>query len=76
MGKWFLTDYSATVGRILMTFSRDPHAISIQIEIEIEKKSALEHQILQIMQILPTGNSITVFMGTKFYTKNDFVSFF
>ena len=73
MWKWFLTDYSATVGQILMIFSRDPHAISIQIEIEIEKKSALEHQILQI---LPTGNSITVFMGTKFYTKNDFVSFF
>ena len=76
MGKWFLADYSATVGQILMIFSRDPHAISIQIEIEIEKKSALEHQILQILQFLPTGNSITVFMGTKFYTKNDFVTFF
>ena len=25
MGKWFLTDYSATVGRILMIFSADPH---------------------------------------------------
>ena len=29
MGKWFLTDYSATVGRILMIFSADPHENSI-----------------------------------------------
>ena len=33
MGKWFLTDYSATVGRILMIFSADPYEISIVIVI-------------------------------------------
>ena len=27
MGKWFLTDNSATVGRILMISSADPHEI-------------------------------------------------
>ena len=29
MGKWFLTDYSATVGWIMMIFSADPHEISL-----------------------------------------------
>ena len=29
MGKWFLTDNSATVGRILMIFLADPHEILI-----------------------------------------------
>ena len=27
MGNWFLTDYSATVGQILVIFSIDPHEI-------------------------------------------------
>ena len=29
MGKWFLADNSATVDRILMIFSTDPHEFSI-----------------------------------------------
>ena len=32
MGKWFLTDNSATVGRILMISSADPHEIYILIK--------------------------------------------
>ena len=32
MGKWFLTDNSATVGRILMISSADPHEILILIK--------------------------------------------
>ena len=32
MGKWFLTDNSATVGRILMISSADPHDILILIK--------------------------------------------
>ena len=32
MGKWFLSDNSATVGRILMIFSAHPHEISIPIK--------------------------------------------
>ena len=32
MGIWFLTDNSATVGRILMIFSAHPHEISILIK--------------------------------------------
>ena len=32
MGKWFLTDNSATVGRILMTYSAHPNEISILIK--------------------------------------------
>ena len=27
MAKWFLTDYSATVGQIVMTFSADPYEL-------------------------------------------------
>ena len=38
IGKWFLTDNSAKVGRILMIFSADPHEILILV-----KKSALWH---------------------------------
>ena len=30
MGKWFLTDYSATFGRILMISLADPHEIPIK----------------------------------------------
>ena len=32
MGKWFLTENSATVGRILMISSADPHEILILIK--------------------------------------------
>ena len=32
MGKWFLTDNLATVGRILMILSADPHEILIMIK--------------------------------------------
>ena len=32
MGKWFLTDYSATVGRTLMIFLADRPEISIPME--------------------------------------------
>ena len=32
MGKWFLIDYSTSVGRILMNFSADPNEISIPIK--------------------------------------------
>ena len=31
IGKWFLTDNSATVGQILMIFAADPHEIFILI---------------------------------------------
>ena len=55
MGKWFLADYSATVSRILMIFSRDPHAIVIQIEIEIEKKQPLSTKFLQICKFCQLG---------------------
>ena len=39
MGKWFLTNNSATVGRILMISSADPQEIFILIK--LGKKSAL-----------------------------------
>ena len=55
MEKWFLTDYSATVARILMIFSADPHAILIPIK--WDRKSALSHLILQILQILHSAYS-------------------
>ena len=32
IGKWFLTDNSTTVGRILMIFTADPHEIFILIK--------------------------------------------
>ena len=32
IGKWFPTDYSATVGRILVTFTADPYEILIPLK--------------------------------------------
>ena len=32
VGKWFLTDNSATVGRILMMSAADPHEILIKLK--------------------------------------------
>ena len=52
MGKWFLTDYFATVGPI---FSADPNAISIPIKRKKISPLAQNFAILQIMHHAYSG---------------------
>ena len=72
MGKWFLTDNLATVGRVLMTYSAHPHEISILINGEkISPPARLRASKLRITRIANFGlflpKSAPVFLSTLFF---------
>ena len=48
MGNWFLTDYPAMVGRILMIFSADPHEILIPMKCWKNQPSDTSARIVHI----------------------------